>query len=160
MESYRQEAKNIKKNTKPKFSDCVPSSYSEHSFDDVLEADDARVNWNSKPTRIIEPHYPTAAAKNKTEGYVKASLITDEQGCVINVSIIESYPLGVFDASMIKALKLWRYSPALVDGKPIKIRAVIQFDFKMPKERLKKAEPESKISLDLEKLVAEKMKGV
>jgi protein TonB len=123
------------------------------NFDDVLNTDDEKVSWDSKPLLLIEPKYPKDARKNKVEGYVKVSRIINEDGCNININVIESQPEGVFDASMLKAIKYWRYSPALVNGEPTKVKSTLRFDFKLPRTK----EPESKLSLDLEKLVTEKM---
>jgi TonB family protein len=159
MEAHQQYKKNIKNNTKPKPSGCVYSDNSDYSFDNVVDANDVSKDFNSQPIKTIPPKYPLVASKNNTEGFVKASFITDEKGCVINIKIIESAPLGVFDTSMINALKRWRYLPNSVDGKTIKVRREIQIDFIAPKEKLKTTDSETNISLDLENIAAEKLKG-
>jgi TonB family protein len=128
--------------------------------DKLLNTDDERVKWNSKPLLIIEPKYPSYASKNKIEGYVKVSRIINEDGCNVNINVIESEPEGIFDKSMVKALKYWRYVPAIVNGKPAKVKGTLRFDFSLTDNTPKKNEPEPQISLDLEKLVAEKIGGL
>lgn len=114
----------------------TPTDYniaSEGPFIDVLDKKDKRLDWDEKALKIREPKYPVVAAKDEIEGYVIASAIVNEKGCYINIEIIESQPVNTFDASMIEALKFWRYSPALLNGKPVKVKTSIQFDFKLGK---------------------------
>lgn len=114
----------------------TPTNYniaSEDPFVDVLDKKDKRLDWNDKALKIREPKYPVGAVKDKIEGYVIASAIVNEKGCYINIEIIESQPVNTFDASMIEALKFWRYSPALLNDKPVKVKTSIRFDFKLGK---------------------------
>lgn len=60
----------------------------------------------------VEPKYPKAAAKKGQFGYVSAQLLVDQQGQVQVIDIIDSYPQGVFDESVITALQQWQYQPA------------------------------------------------
>ncbi len=61
------------------------------------------------------PDYPEAAA-GTAEGYVKLHFTIAKDGHVIDPSVIESNPPGIFDAAAIAGLKQWTYRPRLVDG--------------------------------------------
>jgi periplasmic protein TonB len=73
------------------------------------------------------PEFPSAAAKKGIEkGSVVARLSIDEKGNVTDVSIVSADPRGVFDRSVIEALKSWKFS---AEGE--KYIAEIEIGFKL-----------------------------
>jgi len=60
----------------------------------------------------IEPRYPKFAIENNISGHITSELIINEIGEVVDVKIIESVPVGIFDAEGIRVLKKWKYKPA------------------------------------------------
>jgi TonB family protein len=64
------------------------------------------------PVIRIEPTYPINAAKEGLNGYVQMSFDISPTGSVTNVNVIKASPKGVFDASAVEALKLWKYQPS------------------------------------------------
>lgn len=125
-------------------------------FEDTLSKKDEALDVKSKILKHVPPRYPLKAARNNVEGYVISSVVINEQGCYVNINIIESYPKGVFDQSVIYALKGWKSTPALIDGKPVKVKDTIRLDFAMPNT----STPKSKMELDLEKLATKKLEGL
>jgi len=66
------------------------------------------------PSRVIEPRYPSAAAENGVEGWVKLSLEVDEKGFVQKASVVDSNPKDTFDQVSLDAIKQWQFK--VMDG--------------------------------------------
>lgn len=64
----------------------------------------------------IAPQYPTTAATKGIEGYVDIMFDVTELGSTDNIRIIGYVPSTVFNKSVIKAVKGWKYKPNEVDG--------------------------------------------
>lgn len=64
----------------------------------------------------IAPQYPTTAAAKGIEGYVDVMFDVTELGSTDNIRIIGYVPSTVFNKSVIKAVKGWKYKPNEVDG--------------------------------------------
>lgn len=64
----------------------------------------------------IAPQYPSAAAAKGIEGYVDVIFDVTEIGTTDNIRIVGYVPSAVFNNSVIKAVKGWRYKPNEVDG--------------------------------------------
>jgi len=64
----------------------------------------------------IAPQYPTAAATKGVEGYVDVMFDVTELGSTDNIRIIGYVPSSVFNKSVLKAVKGWKYKPHEVDG--------------------------------------------
>ena len=167
MSEVAKSQEQMKKNTEGKNAAIKVNSYyclsseeytntSMGRFEDTFSMKDEALDVKSKIIKHVPPRYPSKAARNNIEGYVTSSVVIDEQGCYVNIKVIESYPKGVFDQSVIYALKGWKSLPALIDGKPVKVKDTIRLDFQMPK----KSAPKSKMEIDLEKLAIEKLKGL
>ncbi len=78
----------------------------------------------------IPPVYPVQARRRGIEGWVKVSFIVDETGRVDNISILESEPQGLFDRSVERCVRGWRFKPGTVEGMPVKalVETVIRFE--------------------------------
>lgn len=82
------------------------------------------------PIVRIEPRYPVQAARDGLQGWVRLRFSIMEDGSVDEVEVIEAEPRRVFDREAIRALRRWKYSPKVVDGKPMKQTGqVVQLDF-------------------------------
>ena len=64
---------------------------------------------NAKPIRKVAAAYPRSALKDGTMGKVKARLTVGVNGDVIDVEILESAPPGVFDDTVTKAVKQYKF---------------------------------------------------
>lgn len=64
---------------------------------------------NAKPIRKVAAAYPRSALKEGTMGKVKARLTVGVNGDVIDVEILESAPPGVFDDTVTKAVKQYKF---------------------------------------------------
>ena len=62
------------------------------------------------------PSYPEDLRDSGVEGYVVLSYDVNALGEVINVRVVESEPLGVFDSAARETLSSWRFSAKVADG--------------------------------------------
>jgi TonB family protein len=82
-----------------------------------------------KAIKKVEPDYPPIAKAAGAEGKVMVNITTSEDGKVIEAVIIEGHPL--LRDSVLKAVKQWEFKPTEVSGVPVKVVAVLTFDFKL-----------------------------
>lgn len=71
------------------------------------------------PIIRIAPQYPQAAAARGLEGYVDVMFDVTAMGTTENIRILEAVPSTIFNRSVLKAVKGWRYKPNVVDGSPV-----------------------------------------
>lgn len=87
------------------------------------------------PILRIEPKYPVSAARNAQEGWVQLSFVIQEDGSVVDPVVEDSSGIKSFEKAALRAMKKWKYKPALQDGKPIQqCQSKVQMDFKLTKD--------------------------
>jgi TonB family protein len=76
------------------------------------------------PIRQEVPRVPTQiASQTRERGILDVTI--DEQGRVIGAAIrLSLHP--IYDSQILLAAKEWRYQPALMNGRPVKFRKIIQ----------------------------------
>jgi TonB family protein len=97
-----------------------------------VKRDPIRVGLNlpeSKLIRRVEPVYPELAKKERVQGKVTLKITVDEDGNVIDASVIEGHPL--LDGAAINAVRQWKYSQTLLNGKPVPVIATVTVDFRL-----------------------------
>ncbi len=72
--------------------------------------------WEPAPLRTPLPLYPGHALKNGIEGHVVAEFRINDDGSVYDTRIVESVPAGVFERSVLRAVRQFVYCPEIVDG--------------------------------------------
>lgn len=75
----------------------------------------------------VQPIYPSLATASRTEGDVEVEALIDQTGKVTSTKAI-SGPVLLRGAAM-DAVRQWRYSPALLDGKPISMQYKVTVSF-------------------------------
>ena len=80
--------------------------------------------WEQPPelVRMVTPTYPPEAHRRNIEGQVVLTIVVDERGHVVDVSVVQSTPSEIFDAAAVEAIMLWRFKPAKFRNQPIKVR--------------------------------------
>ncbi len=78
----------------------------------------------------VEPVYPDLAARARVEGTIILEAIIDEQGGVQSLKVLRSVPL--LDKAAIAAVEQWRYSPVMLNGKPVRVILTVTLSFRMP----------------------------
>jgi TonB family protein len=83
----------------------------------------------AEPVKKAPPDYPTAAVSRLQEGWVQVSFIVSEKGDVIE-PMIEQSSNAIFDAPTLRAIRDWRYKPAMLNGKPVEqsmVQTIIRY---------------------------------
>lgn len=101
----------------------------------ALQQDDTvhKIGGDITPPRLIhkvEPAYTEEAKDAKIAGTAKLGVIIESDGLASEVKVLESLDPGL-DANAILAVKQWRFEPATKDGKPVRVSAVIEVNFKL-----------------------------
>ncbi|HBX27538.1 MAG TPA: hypothetical protein DEF72_08940 [Gammaproteobacteria bacterium] len=76
------------------------------------------------PIVTVNPKYPRRAQTRGIEGYVLLEYVVDKTGRVVNPRVIKAKPRGTFNKAAIEATKLYRYLPAIKEGRPIAVEGV------------------------------------
>ena len=74
--------------------------------------------------------YPVEAARRGIEGWVEVKISVDEAGSVAAIQVVDEHPRGVFRQHALRAVRLWKFTPRYVDGKPTPsgIRQTIRYE--------------------------------
>jgi len=75
-----------------------------------------------KPEILVktQPRYTEVARRANIEGVVGLKAIIDERGYVTNLEVLKDLPMGLDKAAM-DAVRTWRFKPATLHGKPVKV---------------------------------------
>jgi protein TonB len=76
----------------------------------------------------VEPSFPQAARLARVGGRVTLRAVVSVDGSVESVEVLASTN-ALFDASAVDAVRRWRYRPALMDGKPVRVYFTVVVDF-------------------------------
>lgn len=87
------------------------------------------VDAKPKLIRHVEPDYPESARKRALSGKVMARFVVDESGIVHEPAVFSSDPPGVFDDSVIEAVRRWKFEPARHKGKAVKVVVTVPVRF-------------------------------
>jgi TonB family protein len=86
----------------------------------------------SAPTLIykVEPEYSEEARKAKYQGTVVLYVVVNEKGLPMDLKIVRALGLGL-DEKAIEAVQKWRFRPGYLNGKPVKVAATIEVNFRL-----------------------------
>lgn len=73
------------------------------------------------------PAYPPIARAAHASGTVKVAVVVDEEGVVISAKSVSGHPL--LQNAAASAARNARYTPVIVDNKPVKVAGIISYDF-------------------------------
>jgi hypothetical protein len=103
------------------------------SYQEILKTDDLDVlsaeNMSVRATSLIKPFYSKELKKLKLTNNVKVFVVVDETGRVIKAKAFCAKAIVLAEAAEQAAL-LSRFAPTLKDGKPIKVKGIISYNFK------------------------------
>jgi protein TonB len=83
-----------------------------------------------KPAELlhqVNPEYPKLARAQRVEGTVSLNVTIGADGVVHSVTVL-SGPLLLTRAAE-EAVRQWRYSPTLLDGKPVEVQKEVDLRF-------------------------------
>ena len=81
----------------------------------------------SKLLHRVEPEYPELARMAGVSGLVLLRVIVDEEGNVLNIQVLRGHP--ILSEAAIEAVRQWKYSPMLLNGKPTPVVSTVSVDF-------------------------------
>jgi protein TonB len=88
----------------------------------------------SRPPEVLAAGgvvYPPTALAQHIEGYAVVGYDVTVDGTVTNAEVIESMPQGVFDEAALKAVRGWRFKPAVRNGEPVQFHWTSPVRFKL-----------------------------
>jgi len=88
-----------------------------------------------RPQRIAgpSPQYTEEARIAMTEGPVVVESTIDREGCVRSPKVLKELPNGLTEAAL-DAIRLWVFSPAVQNGKPVPALYTLTVNFKATKD--------------------------
>lgn len=81
----------------------------------------------------VEPKYPEITRRAGIQGTVLLSCVIDREGNVVDVQVSKSLQ-PLLDQSAVDAVKQWKYQPATLYGKPVRMFNIVTVDFKLRAE--------------------------
>ena len=79
----------------------------------------------------VEPEYSPDARADHIQGTVVLQLAVDEKGRPTGITVISPLGFGLDERAQ-AAVEKWEFVPGLKDGKPVKILATIEVNFRFP----------------------------
>lgn len=79
----------------------------------------------------IAPQYPRRAIERGIEGYVTIEFLVMADGSVSGAKIMDANPRRYFDREALKAVRKWKYRPAIADGKAVISKQTTRLDFRL-----------------------------
>ena len=80
----------------------------------------------------VEPRYPPFAMAANIQGTVILEAIIDERGLVQDVTVLRSQ--GLLDKAAVAAVRQWRYSPLLLNGRPERFILTVVLTFALERK--------------------------
>ena len=77
----------------------------------------------------VVPEYPTIARQLKLGGQVEVEALIDLEGKVEKAQIVRGNP--VLGIAAVAAMKKWKFTPFVVNGKTTRAVTTIKFDFRL-----------------------------
>ena len=96
--------------------------------------DAIRIGPGVTPPRLLhkaEPEYSPDARADHIQGTVVLQLAVNEKGHAIGVSVISPLGFGLDERAQ-AAVETWEFTPGMKDGKPVKILAIVEVNFRFP----------------------------
>ncbi|MDQ3799209.1 MAG: energy transducer TonB [Acidobacteriota bacterium] len=82
---------------------------------------------NANAVSLPKPEYPRAAKAVRAAGVVSIQVTIDEEGNVISAEAVAGHPL--LQPAALKAARLAKFPPTLLEGKPVKVTGIIVYYF-------------------------------
>jgi len=89
--------------------------------------------------RKVQPAYPPKARESRIQGEVALKVLISREGDVSEVSLISGHPL--LAPAAIDAVKLWKYKPYLLNGRPIQVETQVVVNFRLESDSAGDAPP-------------------
>lgn len=87
-----------------------------------------KVDEAPAPVRMVAPEYPAALRESKTSGLVSVIVVVDEGGDVLAAEVSKASN-DEFKDPALDAVRRWKFKPAKLGGKSVKVRVTIPVRF-------------------------------
>ena len=92
-----------------------------------------KVGGEVKPPGVIQktdPRYTGPAQAGKVQGMVLLSAVIGEDGVARDFTLLRGIGYGL-DEKAAEAVKMWRFKPAMKNGRPVKVSVPIEVNFRL-----------------------------
>ena len=96
--------------------------------------DRLRIGGNIKaPRKLVDvrPVYPVSMREAGREGSVPLEAIIGQDGNVSSVRVVSAEVHPDFAIAAVDAVRQWKFSPTLLNGKPVEVVMSVKIDFKL-----------------------------
>jgi TonB family protein len=96
-----------------------------------------RIGGDVKPPRLIgktDPEMTSEARAAQVQGTVLFSIVIDKAGRPTDVTLISPLGFGLDEAAR-KSIETWRFEPAQKSGRPVKVHANVEVNFRFAEGR-------------------------
>jgi TonB family protein len=114
-----------------------------------------------RPIKKVAPPYPSTAKAARASGPVLVQILIGETGEVLEAAILAGHPL--LREAALQAARQWRFMTTTLSGVPVKIRGILQFNFKLIDEELSPAQDAksaSKYAINTERFNNQLIEGI
>jgi protein TonB len=94
-------------------------------------AADTLVNLSTRLLSAEPPRYPIESRRRRETGTVVLMVVVDEEGRVSAISVATSSGADRLDKAALNAVRRWRWSPTMIDGRPSQVRGLVRIPFKL-----------------------------
>ncbi len=84
-----------------------------------------------RPISTPKPPYPQLAAQLRTQGWVDLQFVVKVDGRLKDIVVLQSSPVGVFDAAARMAARQWKFDPARRNGVAVEDTAHLRVRFNL-----------------------------
>ncbi|HEX8160250.1 MAG TPA: energy transducer TonB [Pyrinomonadaceae bacterium] len=84
---------------------------------------------SGKAIRKVQPSYPPIARAAGAQGEVTVEVVVSEDGGIESAKAVSGHPL--LQQAAVDAARQWQFSPTQLQGKPVKVKGMIAFNFTM-----------------------------
>lgn len=77
-----------------------------------------------------QPRYSEMARRARIQGTVILEAVIDQQGRVTDLRVLKGLPMGL-DQSALDAVREWRFKPATLEGRPVKVFYTLTVNFQI-----------------------------
>lgn len=89
-----------------------------------------------RPIATPAPHYTSEAMRARIQGRVSLSCVVNTEGMCEDIRVTESLDtVNGLDAEAVWTAMQWRFTPGTVNGKPVRVRILIQLTFNLRDNR-------------------------
>jgi TonB family protein len=86
------------------------------------------------PPRLIKsysPRYPYMAKRDDISGSIILQFVVTKEGDVVNTTVVQSDPKGVFDQAALRAIEHYRFKPGTKDGEAVDVKVNLPIKFNL-----------------------------